>query len=750
MGDNGFASISYITWDSVISELVSADRVAQQECEKSIFEFNFSSRESQARPYRVTVLDMQPIEPPVGGGRVRLLGLYHSLGENLTTTYVGTYDWPGEKYRVYQHSPTLQEVTVPLSDKHFAAVDDWKARAGGKNIVDVSFGELAHHSPAFLDEARAQVSVADIVVFSHPWLYPVIQDQLSDRSRLVIYDSQNVEGLLRFSLLDDGGFGSDLVKNVIRQEYALCHRADLILACSHEDRQLFRELYRVPYSKILVVPNGTFARRIGPFDASKRQEAKRQLGICKPLAIFIGSAYQPNIQAAEFICQKLSSALPEVDFALCGDVGPALQVASLPSNVRITGRLDESEKLSYLAAADLAINPMVSGSGTNIKMFDFMAAGLPIVSTAIGARGISAGTDAAFIVCPEEEFEESIRRVVQDAVCARQLGSSARRLAEEKYSWELISAQLGIQLVRARAKLNAPCPYFSIIIATYERHDLLKQLCESLVAQTFRNFEVIIVDQSRIPWKDNAQFPELDILYIHTVVKGAVRSRNTAASYARGQVLAFTDDDCLLTSEWLENAVKYFDDPQVVGVEGLILSDKRDDPNYRAVTNLGFEGLGFMTANLFVRRETFHAIDGFDERFDHPHFREDTDLGWRACERGKIPFARDVVVFHPPHPRALAREAQSERARFFQKDALLLNKHPELYRTLFMGEAHYLHTEGFRENFLRGVEKYGVKLDDFYLSLLSGSSETKSVPFEQSENCDINPHFEAREEIAFA
>ena len=51
-----------------------------------------------AHPRRstVTVLDMQPIDPPVGGGRLRLLGLYHALGADLRATYVGTYDWPGQ------------------------------------------------------------------------------------------------------------------------------------------------------------------------------------------------------------------------------------------------------------------------------------------------------------------------------------------------------------------------------------------------------------------------------------------------------------------------------------------------------------------------------------------------------------------------------------------------------------------------------------------------------------------------------
>src|SRR5262249_17787774 len=110
--------------------------------------------------------------------------------------------------------------------------------------------------------------------------------------------------------------------------------------------------------------------------------------------------------------------------------------------------------------------------------------------------------------------------------------------------------------------------------------------------------------------------------------------------------------------------------------------------------------------------------NGYVEQCDNPHFREDTDLGRRACTLGTIPFAKDVRVLHPAHPRVTDREGAAERARFFEKDALLLKKHPERYRSLFLKEGHYLRTEGFREHFTRGVRKYGVNVDEF-LSWLS-------------------------------
>jgi GT2 family glycosyltransferase len=184
-------------------------------------------------------------------------------------------------------------------------------------------------------------------------------------------------------------------------------------------------------------------------------------------------------------------------------------------------------------------------------------------------------------------------------------------------------------------------------------------------------------------------------------------------------VIAFTDDDCQPEPEWLWNARRYFDDPGVVGVEGLVVSERIDDPDDRAVTNVGVEGIGFMTANLLVRRDTFNAIDGFDEQFDVP-FREDTDLGWRACALGEIPFGHDVRVFHPAHARSVEREALSQRVRFFEKDALLFKKHPDRYRMLFQREGHYRNTKEFHEHFRRGALKYGVTIDEFLSQALAG------------------------------
>jgi glycosyltransferase involved in cell wall biosynthesis len=260
---------------------------------------------------------------------------------------------------------------------------------------------------------------------------------------------------------------------------------------------------------------------------------------------------------------------------------------------------------------------------------------------------------------------------------------------------------------------QAAKPYFSVVIPSFDRHGQLEALMERLDAQTERDFEVIVVDQSPCRWPNEHRQRGFQLTYVHTDVRGAVRARNTGADFASGRVIGFTDDDCLPELDWLQSARRHFEARAIVGLEGAIESDHLGDPDYRPVTNIGFEGIGFMTANLFVLAEAFHRLSGFDLDFDRPHFREDTDLGWRLQELGEVPYGRDVRVFHPAQPRALVRESLEARARFFQKDALLLAKHPVRYRRLFESEGHWRATPGFWENFELGARLHSVDISDY-------------------------------------
>ncbi len=692
MGQHGYDVIQGMSWSTVGKQLISAAMAPQVTLEQA--------------PLNVVVADMQPIDPPIGGGRLRLLGLYHGLGEDIKATYVGSYDWPGEKYRRHQLSSSLEEIDIPLSQEHHFAAQEWAAQANGKTVIDVVFSQQGHLSPDYLDGVIENIKQAEVVVFSHPWVYPLIDPSLL-QGKVVVYDSQNVEGYLRAQLFDDSNVAElAAVRQVIADEYLLGQRADLILACSQEDLLRFNRIYEFSPEKMRVAPNGVmaFTHEVPGEDERIAAKVALKYSADDKLAIFIGSAYGPNVEAAKFIAETLAPAVPEVTFVIAGGVGSVVEKVK-HKNVHVTGMLSEADKALWLSAADMAVNPMFSGSGTNIKMFDFMSMAMPTVTTKIGARGIdTGGLTAMLVVEPTKEAFAAAISDLFDNEYRGKVGKAARACVESSYAWERISDVVG-RMLSSRAQLaNQPQPHFSVVIPSYERPDQLLDLISCLQKQIERDFEVIIVDQSEKPWSECGRDFGFPLCYYHSPVKGAVRARNTGAMLAQGKVIAFTDDDCRPGASWLANARKYFGIEGVVGVEGIITSDHHGDDNWRPVTNVGFESIGFMTANLMVRSSVFHYLGGFDLQFDHPHFREDTDFGWRMQQLGMVPYAKDVDVFHPAQLRSKERESASSRARFFQKDVLLYRKHPEKYHGLFLQERHYAITSGFKENLLLGFE----------------------------------------------
>lgn len=685
---------------------------------------------------KTVVFDNQPITPLEGGGRIRLFGLYSGIKGDMTVTYVGTYDWYGKRKVEKQIADCLKEITVPLSGLHLSEYEKVMSKMPGKSVFDATFAEFAQYSYELLDEAISYIKDADIVIFSHPWMYSPLRNELSPKNQLIVYDSHNCEGYLRTKLLYDGnGFGSELARKVVAQEYDLCQDADVILACSEEDKDMFLELYNVDRSKIVLAPNGVFAQKIIPKSNKEKAIIKKQLKLPEYVAIFMGSDYQPNHEAAEYIL-SIAPRLPEVYFVIAGGVGNGIKKPDInnkyegySNNVRITGSIDEETKIKYYAASDVALNPIKSGSGTNIKMFEYMAAGIPIITSKTGARGIQDVKGNSYYLCTMDNIIEKITTLKQDKLFSQKLSSGGRELVCSSYSWENISCELGYKLSQAlKSKKGFKRPRISVIIPTYERHDLLTKLMSGLNEQTNKDFEVIIIDQSSECWKERNDFCGMDICYCHVSFRGASKARNFGIRLSRGQIIAFIDDDCEPDINWLKNVVKYFNMSGVIGVEGRIETKHKNNKKYRNVSNAGLEGIAFMTANLFMDIKALGILGGFDEDFDNPHFREDTDLGWRARRLGLLPFANDVVVKHPPHKRSNNRESSEERNKFFINDPLLLKKHPDMYLDLFIKEEHYKYNTFFWDFFIQGLQHHNVDKQILKIFLLDPRVDINYIP----------------------
>lgn len=105
-------------------------------------------------------------------------------------------------------------------------------------------------------------------------------------------------------------------------------------------------------------------------------------------------------------------------------------------------------------------------------------------------------------------------------------------------------------------------PQISVVIITRNRPEKLLQCLKSLAQNTIKNVEVIIVDQSD---KENTKLPlsrvlhKIKIQYLHSKERGKTRGLNTAIPLCSAPIIAFTDDDCIVTKKWLENILNSFD-----------------------------------------------------------------------------------------------------------------------------------------------------------------------------------------------
>ncbi len=227
----------------------------------------------------------------------------------------------------------------------------------------------------------------------------------------------------------------------------------------------------------------------------------------------------------------------------------------------------------------------------------------------------------------------------------------------------------------------------SVIIPTFNRGQLLVKCLKSLSEQTYPHdqFEVIVVDDGSTDNTEdllkeiNKQFP-FAFLYLKQRNSGPAMARNLGAQAAKGFVLAFTDSDCLVDSNWLQNAMQYFKtDCTLVGVEGATHSCNYTETNSMILHQVeNRSGTHYLTCNMFYRKEPFLNLGMFDVAFwkkGYPYILEDSDLAATVLENGyQIIFAPEVIIKHPVFESTGQQFINHAKHGFFE--ALFYKKHP--------------------------------------------------------------------------
>jgi glycosyltransferase involved in cell wall biosynthesis len=240
-------------------------------------------------------------------------------------------------------------------------------------------------------------------------------------------------------------------------------------------------------------------------------------------------------------------------------------------------------------------------------------------------------------------------------------------------------------------------PFVTVIIPTFNRRKLLAGAVEALFHQTYPvdRFELIVVDNGSTDgtaeWAAALSPPfRFRFLLNETPFRVPGQSRNIGLAHAEGEIVAYTDSDCVPCPEWLaEGVAALMADLKIGLAQGMTVPADEEKPVvYRTISVLSHKAY-FETCNIFYRTEALRKVGGihrdFIERYPPPYFGEDTDLGYRVLEAGyRQVFVPAAQVNHRIHKHKLKNWIREPLVSLSWP--FLVRKHPRIRRDLlFLG-----------------------------------------------------------------
>jgi glycosyltransferase involved in cell wall biosynthesis len=268
----------------------------------------------------------------------------------------------------------------------------------------------------------------DVAILDHFWCAPYL-DLVRPHSLRIFVDLTDVDSAWHESVAAQANVFEAAAHRRFagaarRLEQRLLPRFDGILVTSPHDAGLVRPM--APDSEIVVYPNA-----LPEVLAPPRHEREE-------IAFSGNLEYAPNIEAVRFFRQRIWPALrsrPNLKWRIIGKNPHAIRelVAGDP-RIEITGFVPDA--IQALASAQVAVVPVLSGSGTRVKILEAWAAATPVVSTSVGAEGliIKNGEDLVVVDDPRE-FAAQVSRLLDSPPERRRLGLAGRRLFELRYTW---------------------------------------------------------------------------------------------------------------------------------------------------------------------------------------------------------------------------------------------------------------------------------------------------------------------------
>ena len=228
-------------------------------------------------------------------------------------------------------------------------------------------------------------------------------------------------------------------------------------------------------------------------------------------------------------------------------------------------------------------------------------------------------------------------------------------------------------------------PLVSVVVCTHNGERFLRECLTAVAALRYSNFETIVVDDGSTD-RTAAIAAEFPVRLIRTEKRGLSAARNAGLVAARGELVAYLDDDAYPDADWLRYLVPAFRTTAHVAVGGPNLPPADDGAIAACVANApggpvhvllsDSEAEHLPGCNMAFRRDDLLAIGGFDAQFTVAG--DDVDVCWRLTEAGgTLGFHAAAVVWH--HRRGSVRAYLRQQRGYGRAEALLERKWPGKY-----------------------------------------------------------------------
>jgi polysaccharide biosynthesis protein PslH len=220
---------------------------------------------------------------------------------------------------------------------------------------------------------------------------------------------------------------------MLRYEAEACRAAKRIVAVSSADARAMQSLYGA--SRIESVPTGVDTEYFTPPPAIQRSYD----------LVFLGAMdWRPNIEGLNWfvanVLPLIHARRPDCSLAVVGrrPTAEVRRLAGTHKHIHVTGTVDDVRP--YLWQSRVSIVPLRIGGGTRLKIYEAMAARIPVVSTSVGAEGldISDGENIAIADSPQQ-FAERCVALLGDSGARRRMAENAWEMVAACYSWEVVS-----------------------------------------------------------------------------------------------------------------------------------------------------------------------------------------------------------------------------------------------------------------------------------------------------------------------